>query len=165
MFVNPISPLFLFTLTAAGASAPSSEGYGSRSCAELAQSRQETDAAATRLAAWMERHCPGALEDTQPFCRLQSRALLERLADLGSLKEALAAKECESREVRDASAEGPASPIHLAGTPPLPVGSPRRIGSLEDNWPWPRRPTFQAGLAASAAFRIRKCQANPDCEW
>jgi hypothetical protein len=164
MFVNPISPLLLFTLTAAGPSAPSSEVNGSRSCAELARSREETDASATRLAAWMERHCPGALEDTQPFCRLQSRALLERLADLGALKEALAAKGCQSREVPDATAQGRTSLIHLAATPPL-VDPPRAIGSFEDNWPWPRRPTFQAGLAASAGFRIRKCRANPDCEW
>jgi len=164
MFMNPVSPLLLFTLTGAGSSAPSSEGYASRSCAELARSREETDAAATRLAAWMEGHCPGALEDTQPFCRLQSRALLERLTDLGALKEALAAKGCESREVRD-GAQARASLMPLAATPSLPADPPRTIGSFEDNWSWPRRPTFQAGLAASAAFRIRRCQANPECEW
>ena len=149
MFVNPISPLLLFTLTTAGPSAPSSEGYGVRSCAELARSREETDASATRLAAWMERHCPGVLEDTDPFCRFQSRSLLERLAVLGEVKAVLEAKGCEARELRDAGV----------------AEHSRTIGSLEDNWPWPRRPTFQAGLAASAGFRIRKCRANPDCEW
>jgi hypothetical protein len=150
MFVNPIGPLLLFALTAAGTSAPWSEGYGSRSCAELARSREKMDAAATRLAAWMERHCPGALEDTQPFCRLQSRALLERLADLGSLKEALAAKRCERREARATAAQ---------------PSSPRTVSAFDENWPWPRKPTFQAGLAASAAFRIRRCSADPECEW
>lgn len=44
-------------------------------------------------------------------------------------------------------------------------GPPKAISSHDTNWPWPRRPTFQAGVAASAAFRIRKCQANPECEW
>jgi len=52
--------------------------------------------------------------------------------------------------------------MNLAATP---VDRLRAVGSFLDNWPWPRKPTFQAGLAASAAFRIRKCRANPDCEW
>jgi len=52
--------------------------------------------------------------------------------------------------------------MNLAATP---VDRLRAVGSFDDNWPWPRKPTFQAGLAASAAFRIRKCRANPDCEW
>jgi hypothetical protein len=45
----------------------------------------------------MERHCPRALEDTQPFCRLQSDLLLERLDELGEVKAALDAKRCEVR--------------------------------------------------------------------
>ena len=69
--------------------------YESRSCAELVALRVATEAGATRLAEWMERHCPGALEDTQPFCRLQSDLLLERLDELGEVKAALDAKHCE----------------------------------------------------------------------
>jgi hypothetical protein len=52
-------------------------------------------AASTRLAAWMERHCPGSLETTEPFCKLQSGVLLERLEEIGELKTALEAKGCE----------------------------------------------------------------------
>jgi hypothetical protein len=45
----------------------------------------------------MERHCPGAPEDTDPFCRFQSRSLLERLAELGEVKAAMEAKGCDRR--------------------------------------------------------------------
>jgi hypothetical protein len=78
--------------------------------------------------------------------------LLERLVELGEVKAALSAKGCERRGGVNAGDQEHASAA-LA------------IGSFEDNWPWPRRPTFQAGVAASGAFRIRKCRANPDCEW
>jgi len=166
MFVKAIHLLVTSVLVlSASSSAPGPEAYASRSCAELAAKRNETDAAATRLAAWMERHCPGAREDTDSFCRRQSGFLLDRLAELGKVKAAIAAQRCDLREVPDAGAEGHASLRHLAVTPPLPVDHPRTIGSFEDNWPWPRRPTFQAGLAATAGFRIRNCRVNPDCEW
>ena len=166
MFVNHVGPLVVSVLLSTpGASPASSEAYASRSCAELAVLREQTDVGVTRLAEWMDRHCPGPLEDAEPFCRFQSRTLLERLGDLGALKEAFAAKGCDIREFREAGAQARASPMHVATSPPHPVEHPRTIGSFEDNWPWPRRPTFQAGLAASAAFRIRKCSANPDCEW
>jgi hypothetical protein len=164
MFANWVGPLFMSALLPSTCSS-AARVDASRSCTELVALREETDAAAARLAGWMEQHCPGTLEDTDPFCRFQSRSLLERLAELSEVKAALEARRCELREVRDAGAEGPASLIHLAATPPIPVDRPPTIGSFEDNWPWPRRPTFQAGLAASAGFRIRKCRANPDCEW
>jgi hypothetical protein len=151
MFGNWVGPLVLSALlSSTGALAASADP--SRSCAELVALRQEAAATATRLAQWMERHCPGTLEDTDPFCRVQSRSLLERLDELGEVQAALEAKGCSLRDVRGASAQRRASLI-------------QPIGSFEDNWPWPRRPTFQAGLAASAAFRIRKCAANPECEW
>ena len=151
MFLNPVVPLVVSVfLSSGGSSAPLSEADASSSCGELARKQEESDAAVSRLAVWMERYCPGALEDSEPFCRLQSHRLLERLDELGELKAALAAKGCERRDVRDAA---------------LPVRSPQRIGSFDDYWPWPRRPTFQAGLAATAGFEIRKCQADPDCEW
>ncbi|HSP17923.1 MAG TPA: hypothetical protein VLQ79_00300, partial [Myxococcaceae bacterium] len=111
------------------------------------------------------RHCPGALEDTDPFCRLQSHALLERLDELGELKAALAANGCDRRATREAGAEGRASPVHVSTIPALPVDHPRTVGSFDDNWPWPRRPTFLAGVAATAGFKIRKCQEDADCEW
>jgi hypothetical protein len=151
MFGNVVGPFVLAALlVATGSSASGADA--ARSCAELVALREEADAAAARLAAWMEAHCPGALEDTDPFCRFQSRSLLERLAELGEVKAALEAKGCALHEVRGADARGPASLI-------------QPVASFEDNWPWPRRLTFQAGLAASAAFRIRKCAANPECEW
>jgi hypothetical protein len=99
----------------------------------------------------MERNCPGALEESQPFCRLQSGLLLERLDALGQLKAAIAARECELREVRDAGAQEPVRPGALA--------------SFDDNWPWPTRRPLQAGLAATAGFKIRRCQADPNCPW
>jgi len=164
MFANWVGPLFLSALlSSTGSSAVNADA--SRSCTELVVLREETDAATARLAAWMERHCPGALENTDPFCRFQSRSLLEHLAELGEVKAALEAKGCEARELRDASARGRASLNQVAPTPLVSIDRPRTIGSFEDNWPWPRRPTFQAVLAASAGFRIRKCSANPDCEW
>jgi hypothetical protein len=165
MFVSPVVPIAAALLTAAASSTVSSEAYASRSCAELGALREKTEAGAARLAEWMERHCPGTLEDTQPFCRLQSRTLLQQLDELGELKAALAAKGCQSREVRDADAQERGSPIRVAATPPLPVERLRIVGSFDDSWPWPRRPTFQAGLAASAGFRIRSCNADPECEW
>src|SRR5215475_15081507 len=110
MFLNLVASLFISALL-------SSEAYVSPSCAELERAREEAEAAAARLGTWMEHHCPGALEDTEPFCRLQSRALLEQLVELGELKAAHAAKGCELREVRDAGAQGRASLIHLATTP------------------------------------------------
>ena len=95
MFLNHLSPLLVSALlTSTGASASSSGSDASRSCSELAARREETDAAATRLAEWMERHCPGALENTDSFCRLQSGLLLERLDELGQLKAAIAANGC-----------------------------------------------------------------------
>jgi hypothetical protein len=105
MFVN------LLTALLAASALSASEPDASKSCAELVALREEADAAAARLAAWMERHCPGALEDTDPFCRFQSRSLLERLADLGEVKQALEAKGCELRQVRDASVQRRASRI------------------------------------------------------
>ena len=165
MLVNQLIPLVLCAVLSSGSSAPSSEAYASRSCAELGALREDTDAAASRLAAWMERHCPGALEQTQPFCRLQSRGLLERLDELGELKALLHAKGCPGRDIKGVSAGRGDGRVDHPANPPLSVEHPRSIGSFDDNWPWPRRPTFQAGLAASAAFRIRKCRADPDCEW
>jgi len=163
MFASSVGPLLLSALlSSTGSSAASGD---SRSCGELVALREEADAAAARLAAWMERHCPGTLEDSDSFCRFQSRSLLERLAELGEVKAALEAKGCETRELRGESVQGRVSPIHFAPIPLPSVDNPRTIGSFEDNWPWPRRPTFQAGLAVSAAFRVRECHANPDCEW
>ena len=166
MFVNAMGPLLLSTLLAtAGASAAHSAPDVSASCAEFAQAREDAEAATERLAEWMDRHCPGSLEVTEPFCRLQSQALLEQLDRLGEVKATFAAKRCELHQVRDAGPQSRASLFHLASTPPRPVDPPRTIGSFDDNWPWPRRPTFQAGLAASAAFKIRRCRADPECEW
>lgn len=84
------------TLSSGSASGASSKAYASVSCAELTELREATDAATIRLAEWMKRHCPGSLEVTEPFCRLQSHSLLERLDELGELKAALAAKGCDS---------------------------------------------------------------------
>jgi hypothetical protein len=165
MFVDPVMPFVAALLTAAGSFPASSGIYASRSCAELAALREQTDIGVTRLAEWMDRHCPGALEDAEPFCRFQSRTLLERLGDLGALKEAFAAKGCEPRQSQDAGVYGRASPVYFAAAPALDSGRARRISSFDDNWPWPRRPTFQAGLAASAGLRIRRCRADPECEW
>ena len=166
MFLHHVALLVLSAILWSGsASGASSKAYASVSCAELTELREATDAATTRLAEWMERHCPGVLEDTDPFCRLQAHALLERLAEFGELKAALDAKGCVSRQLGDAGAQKNVSLTHLAATPPHPVDPPRTIGSFDDNWPWPRRPTFQAGLAATAAFRIRRCLADPECEW
>jgi hypothetical protein len=151
MFVNPVLPV-VTALLAAASSAASPRAYASRSCTELAAKRGEIDAAATRLAAWMERNCPGVLEQTEPFCRLQSGLLLERLDELGQLKAAIAAKQCEARESADVGAQDP-------------VQHPRAVASFDDNWPWPTRRPFQAGLAATAGFKIRKCRTDPDCEW
>jgi hypothetical protein len=93
MFANWVGTLVLSALlSSTGPSAASADA--SRTCAELVALREETDASAARLAAWMERHCPGALEDTDPFCRFQSRSLLERLAELGEVKVALEEKGC-----------------------------------------------------------------------
>ena len=159
MFVNPVAPLLVpVLLTAATSSASWSDAYVSRSCPELARSRLEADDAASRLAAWMERHCPGSLEVTEPFCRMQSGQLLERLAELGQLKGALEAKGCPLGQVQAASPAGDAASSPLGARTPA-------IASFEDNWPWPRRRPFQAGLVATAGFKIRKCAANPDCEW
>jgi hypothetical protein len=150
MFVNLVMPVALSAiLSSTGSFVPSSKAEESRSCAELAARREETDAAATRLAVWMERHCPGALEQTEPFCRLQSRLLLERLDELGQLKAAIAAKLCELLGVHDGGTQDP-------------VQHPRAVASFEDNWPWPRRRPFQAGLAATAGLKIRRCQADPN---
>jgi hypothetical protein len=165
MFVNPVMAVAAALLTAAASATMSSETDASRPCAELGALRENTEASAARLAEWMEGHCPGALEDTQPFCRFQSRTLLERLDELGELKAALGAKGCQGGEVRNGDAPERASPVQVAATPPHGFEHLRIIGAFDDNWPWPRRPTFQAGLAASAGFRIRKCRANPDCEW
>jgi hypothetical protein len=44
-------------------------------------------------------------------------------------------------------------------------GHASAVASFEDNWPWPRRRPFQAGLAATAGFKIRRCRANPEGEW
>src|SRR5215469_12445913 len=129
MFANWMGSFLLSALlSSAGSSAASADA--SRSCAELVARRDEANDAATRLAKWMERHCPGALEDTDPFCRFQSRSLLERLADLGELKEALAAKGCRFGEVREASAQGRASLIHVTPIPPVSVDSPRNVASF-----------------------------------
>jgi hypothetical protein len=96
MFVHSVASVFAALLTAA-ASSTLSDAYASRSCTELTRSRDDAEAAATRLADWMERHCPGVSEQTEPFCRLQSGLLLERLDALGQLKAALAAKQCVAR--------------------------------------------------------------------
>ena len=72
MLVTHLVPLITSTLLAtagAGAASPNSTG----SCAELARAREDTAAAAARLADWMDRHCPGSLEVTEPFCKLQSQ--------------------------------------------------------------------------------------------
>jgi hypothetical protein len=69
--------------------------FGARSCPELVSLRAEKQAAATRLAEWMEHHCPGEMESTEPFCRMQSGQLMERLVALGEVKSALHAKRCE----------------------------------------------------------------------
>jgi hypothetical protein len=151
MFVNAVGPFLLATLLAAPGSPPSGAS-ASRSCSDLAKAREEADAASTRLAAWMERHCPGSLETSEPFCKLQSGLLLERLAELADLKAAIAVQRCELGPVGDPGAQG----AYLI---------PRTIGSFDDNWPWPRRRPFQAGLAATAGFKIRRCRADPDCEW
>jgi hypothetical protein len=94
MFVHPFIRVSLWLLLSAAA-APSSDASASRSCVELARSREEAENAASRLAAWMERHCPGEMERTTPFCRMQSGLLLERLDALGELKAALEAKGCD----------------------------------------------------------------------
>jgi len=108
MLVKSIGPLLLSTLlSSAGAPAARSAPDVPGSCAELVRARQETEAATARLADWMDRHCPGSLEVTEPFCRLQSRALMEHMAELGELKAALAAKRCELREARNAGPRGP----------------------------------------------------------
>src|SRR5690349_10343603 len=104
MFLNAVSPFLLAALLAAPNS-PLSGASAGRSCAELAKAREEADAVSTRLAAWMERHCPGSLETTEPFCRLQSGLLLNRLDELGQLKAALASKRCELPEGREASVQ------------------------------------------------------------
>ncbi len=74
-----------------------SPAYLSWSCAELAAAQVTTEAGDARLAEWMERHCPGALENMEPFCSLQSHWLLERLASLAEVKSALRAKGCDGR--------------------------------------------------------------------
>jgi len=165
MFVNQMVPLVLSAALSSGSSsAPSSTAVASPSCAELAKTQEESEAAAARLAAWMDRHCPGAMEDTDPFCKLQSDGLLQRLDELGELRAALAAKGCALRDSPSAEHErGSRSPV--VASSPRPIDHPGTIGSFEDNWPWPRVPTFQAGLAASAAFRIRRCLDDPECEW
>jgi hypothetical protein len=106
MFVHPLIRVSL-SLLLSSAAAPSSKSYASRSCTELAAERSDTDAAAARLAEWMERHCPGEMENTEPFCKLQSQTLLERLDELGELKAALAAKRCvQPSRVVEASCRG-----------------------------------------------------------
>jgi hypothetical protein len=150
MFVLPFVPVFAALLAAAASSTTSSEAPASRSCSELARSREDAEAGAARLAAWMEAHCPGTLEETEPFCRLQSSLLLERLDALGQLKAALAAKRCEAASSSKVGAQERAS---------------QAIASFDDGWPWPRGRPFQAGLAATAGFKIRRCQADPECEW
>jgi len=39
------------------------------------------------------------------------------------------------------------------------------VASYEPGDPWPRRYPFQAGVAASAGFKIRKCLADSSCPW
>jgi hypothetical protein len=82
----------LLVIGALSAAAPD---YRTLSCAELASLRAETETAAARLADWMERHCPGDMESTEPFCRMQSGLLMDRLAELGEVKSAMHAKQCE----------------------------------------------------------------------
>jgi hypothetical protein len=114
MFVNSVVSFFLSAvLASAGGSAARSAPDVSGSCAELARAREETEAATARLADWMDHHCPGSLEVTEPFCRLQSSALLERLSALGDLNATFAAKRCELHEVRDTV---PTSPKVSTGT-------------------------------------------------
>jgi hypothetical protein len=96
MFVSAVGPLLLSALlSSTGSSASSSQAYASRSCDGTGGVKEETDAEATRLAEWRERHCSGALENTEAFCRLQSRSLLGPLAELGEVKAALEAKGCD----------------------------------------------------------------------
>jgi len=74
--------------------------------------------------------------------------LLERLDALGELKEAFAANLCERQSQASRGAAGAL-----------------KIASFDDNWPDQRVPTFQAGVVATAGFKIRRCQADPECEW
>jgi len=116
MFVNQLVPFICSTLLAtAGASAPTSEPEFSDPCAELARAREDVEAATARLADWMDRHCPGSLEVTEPFCQLQSQSLLEQLDGLGEVKSSFAANRCELSELSDLRGVGAQASASLIG--------------------------------------------------
>jgi hypothetical protein len=65
-----------------------------RPCPVLARDQAEKTDAVDRLARWMDTHCPGRLEVTEPFCRRQSTQLLERAAEVGEVAAERRARGC-----------------------------------------------------------------------